>query len=95
LTPHIGGSTEEAQYSIGLEVGDKLIKFINTGSTATSVNFPNLDLPAGPKGIHRILNIHKNVPGVLKVRKLHTSPTIGCYRDDIESLIQSPTHYVK
>jgi len=65
LTPHIGGSTEEAQYAIGLEVADKLIKFINTGSTATAVNFPNLDLPV-TKGTHRILNIHKNVPGVLK-----------------------------
>jgi len=66
LTPHIGGSTEEAQYAIGLEVADKLIKFINSGSTATAVNFPKLDLPVGPKGAHRILNIHKNVPGVLK-----------------------------
>jgi D-3-phosphoglycerate dehydrogenase len=66
LTPHIGGSTEEAQYAIGLEVADKLIKLINTGSTATAVNFPKLDLPVGPKGTHRILNIHKNVPGVLK-----------------------------
>jgi D-3-phosphoglycerate dehydrogenase len=66
LTPHIGGSTEEAQYAIGLEVADKLIKFVNNGSTATAVNFPKLDLPVGQTGTHRILNIHKNVPGVLK-----------------------------
>jgi len=66
LTPHIGGSTEEAQYAIGLEVADKLIKFVNNGSTATAVNFPKLDLPVGQSGTHRILNIHKNVPGVLK-----------------------------
>jgi len=66
LTPHIGGSTEEAQYAIGLEVADKLIKFVNSGSTATAVNFPKLDLPVGQTGTHRILNIHKNVPGVLK-----------------------------
>jgi D-3-phosphoglycerate dehydrogenase len=66
LTPHIGGSTEEAQYAIGLEVADKLVKFINTGSTATAVNFPKLDLPVCQTGTHRILNIHKNVPGVLK-----------------------------
>jgi D-3-phosphoglycerate dehydrogenase len=66
LTPHIGGSTEEAQYSIGLEVADKFVKFINTGSTATAVNFPKLDLPVSQSGTHRILNIHKNVPGVLK-----------------------------
>jgi len=66
LTPHIGGSTEEAQYAIGLEVADKLVKFINTGSTATAVNFPKLDLPVSQTGTHRILNIHKNVPGVLK-----------------------------
>jgi D-3-phosphoglycerate dehydrogenase len=66
LTPHIGGSTEEAQYAIGAEVADKVIKLVNTGSTATAVNFPNIDLPIGPTNTHRILNIHKNVPGVLK-----------------------------
>jgi len=66
LTPHIGGSTEEAQYAIGIEVADKMIRLINTGSTAAAVNFPAIELPIGKLGTHRILNIHKNVPGVLK-----------------------------
>ena len=65
LTPHIGGSTEEAQANIGVEVATSLIKFINNGSSTASVNFPLVDLPMLNKS-HRILNIHKNVPGVLK-----------------------------
>lgn len=65
LTPHIGGSTEEAQENIGIEVAQSFIKFINNGSTTNSVNFPQIDLPVKKEG-HRILNIHKNVPGVLK-----------------------------
>lgn len=65
LTPHIGGSTEEAQENIGLEVSAALLKFINNGSTHGSVNFPAVDLPV-LEGSHRILNVHKNVPGVLK-----------------------------
>jgi D-3-phosphoglycerate dehydrogenase len=66
LTPHIGGSTEEAQLAIGREVSEKIIKVINTGSTGTAVNFPPIELPYGGEKTHRILNIHKNVPGVLK-----------------------------
>ncbi len=65
LTPHIGGSTEEAQEAIGREVSVALAKWINQGSTLGAVNFPNVDLPI-TKGAHRILNIHKNVPGVLR-----------------------------
>jgi len=65
LTPHIGGSTEEAQEAIGKEVSAALIKFINTGTTAGSVNFPQVELPI-TKGTHRILNVHRNVPGVLR-----------------------------
>lgn len=65
MTPHIGGSTEEAQENIGIEVAQSFIKFINNGSTSGSVNFPNVDLPVKHEG-HRILNVHKNVPGVLK-----------------------------
>jgi D-3-phosphoglycerate dehydrogenase len=65
LTPHIGGSTEEAQQNIGLEVAAKLVRFINNGSTEGAVNFPNVVLPE-LAGCHRILNIHKNVPGVLQ-----------------------------
>ncbi|HEX5063511.1 MAG TPA: phosphoglycerate dehydrogenase [Kofleriaceae bacterium] len=65
LTPHIGGSTEEAQEAIGKEVSAALIKFINTGTTAGAVNFPPVELPI-TRGAHRILNIHRNVPGVLR-----------------------------
>lgn len=64
LTPHIGGSTEEAQYSIGLEVSASLTHFIKNGSTTGAVNFPNVDLPLHRES-HRILNVHRNEPGVL------------------------------
>ena len=64
LTPHIGGATEEAQANIGTEVPAALIRFVNTGSTSGAVNFPEVDL-APTLDRHRILNIHKNVPGVL------------------------------
>ncbi len=64
LTPHIGGSTEEAQDSIGHFVSDKLINFINTGSTSLSVNLPNLILPAQHEA-HRLIHIHRNTPGTL------------------------------
>jgi len=65
LTPHIGGATEEAQANIGAEVPAALIRFVNTGATLGSVNFPGIDLPP-TKGTHRILNVHRNVPGVLR-----------------------------
>ncbi|HEX2685943.1 MAG TPA: phosphoglycerate dehydrogenase [Kofleriaceae bacterium] len=65
LTPHIGGSTEEAQEAIGREVSAALIKYINTGATTGSVNFPQIELPL-VKDAHRILNVHRNVPGVLR-----------------------------
>jgi len=64
LTPHIGGSTEEAQKNIGKEVADKLIRYSNNGSTLAAVNFPEVSLPAHA-GKHRILHIHRNQPGVL------------------------------
>jgi D-3-phosphoglycerate dehydrogenase len=64
LTPHVGGSTEEAQAAIGKEVATTLLKFLNTGSTLQAVNFPRVEPPI-LKGRHRILNIHRNVPGVL------------------------------
>ncbi len=64
LTPHIGGSTEEAQASIGLEVASACLAFVNQGNTSTSVNFPHVDLEERP-GTHRVLNVHKNVPGVM------------------------------
>ena len=65
LTPHVGGSTSEAQAAIGREVGNTLVKFVNTGATTSAVNFPNVELPP-IKGTHRILNVHRNVPGVLR-----------------------------
>lgn len=64
LTPHIGGSTEEAQESIGLEVSESLIKYLRAGSTYGAVNFPNLDPPQKTSDF-RLYNVHKNVPGVL------------------------------
>ena len=64
ITPHVGGSTMEAQENIGVEVAEKLIKYSDNGSSSTSVNFPEVTLPAHP-GNHRLLHIHKNVPGVL------------------------------
>jgi D-3-phosphoglycerate dehydrogenase len=64
LTPHIGGSTEEAQYNIGLEVAASISHYIKNGSTTGAVNFPNVDLPLH-RGCRRILNVHRNEPGVL------------------------------
>ena len=65
LTPHIGGSTEEAQEAIGREVSAALIKYANTGATTGAVNFPRVELPLD-RDAHRILNVHRNVPGVLR-----------------------------
>ncbi len=66
LTPHIGGSTEEAQENIAEFVSTKLLDYVHTGSTFTSVNFPRINLPkADDKQTHRLLHVHKNVPGVL------------------------------
>lgn len=64
LTPHIGGSTLEAQEAIGLEVAESFIQYFSTGATTGAVNFPQLDVSA-PKTYPRIINIHQNVPGVL------------------------------
>jgi D-3-phosphoglycerate dehydrogenase len=97
LSPHIGGSTEEAQEAIGKEVSLSLLKFINSGATTGAVNFPQVELPIEP-GKHRILNVHHNVPGVLSsinsiVGKLHanissqllsTDPNIGYLMMDLE-----------
>lgn len=64
LTPHIGGSTEEAQKAIGIEVAESFHRFLKIGSSSGAVNFPNVDLPV-KKGTSRILNVHRNEPGVL------------------------------
>jgi D-3-phosphoglycerate dehydrogenase len=69
LTPHIGGSTMEAQANIGLEVAEKLVKYSDNGTTTSAVNFPEVALPAHP-GKNRILHVHHNVPGVLSAINL-------------------------
>lgn len=98
LTPHIGGSTKEAQTGIGQEVAQKLIDFIETGKTADAINFPRLMLPPHEK-THRILHIHKNTPGMLasindelakrsiniSSQYLQTSKNIGYVVTDIDS----------
>jgi D-3-phosphoglycerate dehydrogenase len=76
LTPHVGGSTEEAQAAIAEDVASKFVKFINVGTTTGAVNVPEVELPeqessrdADRPRRHRILHFHRNVPGVLS--KLH------------------------
>lgn len=64
LTPHVGGSTEEAQQSSGVEVSEKLIRFNGNGSTISAVNFPVVSLPSH-FGTYRLRHIHRNRPGVL------------------------------
>jgi D-3-phosphoglycerate dehydrogenase len=64
LTPHIGGSTAEAQANIGLEVASKLLRYSNNGSTVSAVNFPEVALPEHT-GRCRLLHVHRNVPGVM------------------------------
>ena len=64
LTPHIGGSTVEAQENIGMEVAEKLARYSDTGATTSSVNFPEVALPEHA-GSHRLLHVHHNVPGVM------------------------------
>jgi D-3-phosphoglycerate dehydrogenase len=70
LTPHIGGSTLEAQEAIAIEVAEKLANFWLHGSTESSVNLPQVDLPVVREGQVRILHVHRNVPGVLG--RMHT-----------------------
>ena len=65
LTPHIGGSTLEAQANIAEEVAEKMIRLVTNGSTSTNVNVPEVELPQPKEDVHRILHLHRNVPGVL------------------------------
>jgi D-3-phosphoglycerate dehydrogenase len=77
LTPHVGGSTIEAQRDIGIEVSGKLLKYSNNGSTLGAVNFPEVSLPAHPAQ-HRLLHIHRNQPGVLsKVNAIFSEQRIN------------------
>jgi D-3-phosphoglycerate dehydrogenase len=105
LTPHIGGSTTEAQAAIGREVATALTRFINTGGTTGVVNFPVVDAPE-LRGGHRILNVHRNVPGVLRdinrivsdlnanIRSqvLATDPNLGYLVMDIDQDVSDEVH---
>ncbi len=108
LTPHVGGSTEEAQQNIGLEVAGKLLKYSNNGSTLGSVNFPEVSLPEHP-GKHRLLHIHRNQPGVLSAinavfseqhiniasQYLQTNPRIGYVVIDVDGDARAETLQLK
>lgn len=89
LTPHIGGSTLEAQENIGNFVPGKLIEYINTGGTTNSVNFPNLQLPV-LKNAHRLIHIHQNMPGVIaeinRVLAAHDINIVGQYLKTNETI---------
>jgi D-3-phosphoglycerate dehydrogenase len=105
LTPHIGGSTEEAQEAIGREVAGSLIKLVNAGASTGAVNFPQIELPQA-RETHRILNVHRNVPGVMRdittiisekganihAQMLATDPDIGYLIVDLD---QDVSHAVK
>ena len=98
LTPHVAGSTEEAQKHIGMEVAEKMIRFSNNGSTLSAVNFPEVSLPEHT-GKRRLLHIHHNQPGVLSrvnavfsahniniaSQYLQTSAKIGYVVTDVET----------
>ena len=98
LTPHIGGSTLEAQANIGLEVAEKFVRYSDTGATLSAVNFPEVVLPM-LAGKHRLLHIHKNIPGVLSdvnkifaehginisAQSLMTNDTIGYLVMDVDA----------
>lgn len=103
LTPHVGGSTQEAQQNIGFEVAEKLVRYSDNGSTLSAVNFPEVALPEHP-GQHRLLHIHRNVPGVLSAinrvlseqqvnvagQYLQTNAEIGYVVIDIETDYSGP-----
>ncbi|WP_196159576.1 phosphoglycerate dehydrogenase [Reinekea sp. G2M2-21] len=77
LTPHVGGSTQEAQYNIGIEVAEKLATYSDIGTSLSAVNFPEVALPAHPNA-HRILHIHENIPGVLsEINQVFSSNNIN------------------
>jgi D-3-phosphoglycerate dehydrogenase len=77
LTPHIGGSTLEAQDNIGIEVASKLVRYSDNGSTLSAVNFPEVSLPEHPRS-RRLLHIHRNQPGVLsRINELFSAGNIN------------------
>ena len=99
LTPHIGGSTQEAQENIGVEVAGKLAKYSDNGSTLSAVNFPEVSLPEHGENVSRLLHIHENRPGILTrinqifaeqsiniaAQYLQTTPEIGYVVIDVET----------
>jgi D-3-phosphoglycerate dehydrogenase len=89
LTPHIGGSTQEAQENIADFVPNKIMDYINTGNTGLSVNFPNVNLPA-LENAHRLLHIHENKPGILaeinQVLAQHEANIMGQYLKTNETI---------
>ena len=89
LTPHIGGSTAEAQEDIGRFVSSRIIDYINTGSTENSVNFPPLRLPP-QANVHRLIHVHQNVPGILaqinKALADHGANVVGQYLKTLEDI---------
>ena len=89
LSPHIGGSTKEAQKNIGTYVPEKIIDFINTGNTSNCINFPELSLPE-QRDSHRLIHIHYNEPGVLlNINKIISSYNInikGQYLKTLENI---------
>jgi D-3-phosphoglycerate dehydrogenase len=77
LTPHVGGSTLEAQDNIGVEVAAKLVRYSDNGSTVSAVNFPEVTLPEHAESL-RLLHIHRNVPGVLsQINELFTRHNVN------------------
>ena len=89
LSPHVGGSTKEAQKNIGSFVPQKIIEYINSGNSSNSINFPNLSLPE-QKEAHRFIHIHKNEPGImLKINKIlsdYNINIVGQYLKTNESI---------
>ena len=89
LTPHVAGSTEEAQKDIGAFVSERIIEYFQTGSTMYSVNFPNVQLPKITDA-HRLIHIHENIPGMLaqinKVFARHKANILGQYLKTSQSI---------
>jgi D-3-phosphoglycerate dehydrogenase len=101
LTPHIGGSTEEAQTDIGEFVGGKILGYLENGNTVLSVNLPGVSLSKKEKGIARVIHIHENVPKMLAqinsifgekniniaAQQLKTNENIGLVVTDVEGKV--------
>lgn len=86
LTPHIGGSTKEAQTNIGIEVATKLATYSDNGSTLSAVNFPEVSLPV-QGNVSRLLHVHKNVPGILKqLNQIMAERNIGVASQYLQTL---------